>query len=185
MSRLAEAMQQDLESLAESRLTSPEIMEKMDRIAELMKQAQSGSMEEMLAKLRDQLEQMSSKELSLTMEDLNRNQTEMMRRLDTARSMLEDLARDPPGQVHEDQLERKGDDLQWKLHHIHPVRRMFGGRSVVGGPNRVGRREDLCIIRDCHGVRVLGLNWRGRERQKKERHRQHGGGAQAADARWR
>ncbi len=94
MSRLADAMQHDLESLAESRLTSPEIMEKMDRIAQLMKEAQSGDMEQMLAKLQEQLEQMSSKEMSMTMEDLTRSQTEMMRRLDTAMSMLQDLARE-------------------------------------------------------------------------------------------
>jgi len=94
LSRVAEAMQQDLEVLAENRLTSPEIMEKMDRIAELMREARSDAMQEMLAKLRETLEQMSVKDLALSMEELNRNQVEMLRRLDAAMDMLRDLARE-------------------------------------------------------------------------------------------
>jgi len=94
LSRLAEAMQQDLESLAENRLTSPELMEKMDRIAELMKEARSDELEQMLEKLRETLAQMSAKELQLSMDELNRNQLEMLRRLDTAMDMLRDLARE-------------------------------------------------------------------------------------------
>jgi len=94
MSRLARELQQDLESLAASRLTSPEIMEKMDRIAELMADSQRGDLQDQLDKLKEQLEEMSSKELSRAMEDMAENQTEMLRRLNAATNMLEDLARE-------------------------------------------------------------------------------------------
>ena len=95
LSRIGEQMQRELEALAESRLTSPEIMEQMDRIAELLDQARAeGGMQETLEQLRQQLQEMSPKELSLSMEELNRGQTDMLRRLDTAMQMLDDLARE-------------------------------------------------------------------------------------------
>jgi hypothetical protein len=95
LSRIGEQMQRELEALAESRLTSPEIMEQMDRIAELLDQARTeGGTQEMLEQLRQQLQEMSPKELTLSMEELNRGQTDMLRRLDTAMQMLDDLARE-------------------------------------------------------------------------------------------
>ena len=94
LARVAESLQQDLETLAENNLTSPELAEKMDQIAELLAEARDQGLQDLLARLREQLGQMSSKDLQRAMEDLGRNQDQMLRRLDTAMSMLRDLARE-------------------------------------------------------------------------------------------
>jgi hypothetical protein len=92
--RLAGALGEDLEKLAENRLSSPELMEKMDRIEELLAEQQDRSLEALLEALRESLEEMSPRELTKAMEDLAREQNELQRRLDTAMDMLDDLARE-------------------------------------------------------------------------------------------
>ncbi len=94
LGRIAEAMQQDLEALAENRLTSPQLLDQMDRIAELMADARRDGMQELLERMREALAEMSPAELSAAMEDLNRTQQDMLRRLDAAMDMLRDLARE-------------------------------------------------------------------------------------------
>ena len=92
--RLAEALGRDLEELAENRLTSPELLEKMDRIEDLLSAHQDQSLENLLETLRQSLDQLSPKELNRAMEELAREQNELRRRLDTAMNMLDDLARE-------------------------------------------------------------------------------------------
>ncbi|MBD3221466.1 DUF4175 family protein [bacterium] len=92
--KLTGALGEDLEKLAENRLTSPELLEKMDRIAELLADHEDRSLEALLESLRESLDEMSPKEMTLAMEDLQREQTDLQRRLDTAMDMLDDLARE-------------------------------------------------------------------------------------------
>lgn len=94
LARLAEAMSQDLESLVENRLSSPQLMDQMDRIAELLAASQDQAMRDLLDRMRESLAEMSPRELAAAMEDLNRNQQDLLRRLDTALDMLRDLARE-------------------------------------------------------------------------------------------
>ncbi|MEZ4387801.1 MAG: DUF4175 family protein [Candidatus Krumholzibacteriia bacterium] len=94
LQRLADSLGQDLEQLAESRLTSPELQAKMDRIEELLANQQNQSLEALLESLRQSLDQMSPNELNRAMDDLVKEQTELRRRLDTAMAMLADLARE-------------------------------------------------------------------------------------------
>jgi hypothetical protein len=94
LASLVEAMSQDLESLVENRLSSPQLMDQMDRIAELLAATRNDAMRELLDRMRESLAEMSPRELAAAMEDLTRDQQDMLRRLDTALDMLRDLARE-------------------------------------------------------------------------------------------
>jgi len=94
LERLAEALGQDLEQLAENHLTSPELLEKMDRIEDLLADRQDRSLESLLESLRESLAELSPREMERAMDDLVREQEQLQRRLDAATAMLEDLARE-------------------------------------------------------------------------------------------
>lgn len=93
LARLADAMSRDLESLVADRLASPELLEQMDLLAELLAESRAEGMQDLLDRMREALEQMSPADLTRAMDDLTRNQQDMLRRLDTALDMVKDLAR--------------------------------------------------------------------------------------------
>lgn len=94
LSQLAEEMQRNLESLAANQLTSQELLAKMDEIAQLLKEATSPEVQAMLQKLQEAMGQLSPKDLAAAIQELSRDQQDMLRRMDTAMSMLQDLARE-------------------------------------------------------------------------------------------
>jgi hypothetical protein len=94
LSRLAEDMRRNLESLASNQLTSEELLAKMDEIAELLQEATSPELQAMLDQLRADLAQRSPEELAQAVQELSKEQQDMLRRMDTALAMLQDLARE-------------------------------------------------------------------------------------------
>ncbi len=95
LERLADSLGRDLEELADNRLTSPELLEKMDRIAELLADQEDRSLEALLESLRESLDELSPKELDPGHGGPRRaSRTRLQRRLDTAMDMLDDLARE-------------------------------------------------------------------------------------------
>ncbi len=94
LKKIAEGLQQNLEMLAENQLTSPELMAKMDQIAELLQQAQSPELQSLIDQMRNAMQQLSPDEVSRAVREVAQNQEQAMRRLDTAMDMLKDMARE-------------------------------------------------------------------------------------------
>ncbi len=94
LNRLAEEMRRDLESLASNQLTSEELLAKMDEIAKLLQEATSPELQAMLDQLREAMAQLSPEDLAQAVQELTRDQQDMLRRMDTALAMLQDLARE-------------------------------------------------------------------------------------------
>ena len=93
LSRLAETIRQDLEALGQQHLLSPELMARMDTLADLLAETRADGLPELLARMRESLARMSARELSAAMSDLQRNQVDLLRRLETAKAMMRDLTR--------------------------------------------------------------------------------------------
>ncbi len=94
LSRLAEEMRQDLEALAANQLTSEELLAKMDEIAKLLQEATSPEVQALLDQLREAMAQLSPQDLAEAVQELTKDQQDMLRRMDTALAMLQDLARE-------------------------------------------------------------------------------------------
>jgi len=94
LSRLAQEMQRDLESLASNQLTSEELLAKMDEIAKLLQEATSPELQALLDQLRQDPAQLSPEDLARAVQELSKEQQDMLRRMDTALAMLQDLARE-------------------------------------------------------------------------------------------
>ncbi len=94
LAELSQQLQEDLESLAENHLTSIELLEKMDQIAELLQQIQNEELEQLLAQLKEAVAKLSAEEIAEAMAEVAKNQQEMVQRLDRALKMLKELARE-------------------------------------------------------------------------------------------
>jgi hypothetical protein len=87
-------LQADLQTLAENHLTSMELLEKMDQVAELLAQVHNEELEKLLAQLKEAVAKLSEKEISEAIAEVAKNQQEMVRRLDRALQLLKELARE-------------------------------------------------------------------------------------------
>jgi hypothetical protein len=94
LTELANELQADLEALAENQLTSIELMEKMDQIAQLLEQVHNEELENLLAQLKEAVSKLSPEEIAEAIAEVAKNQQEMVRRLDRALEMLKELARE-------------------------------------------------------------------------------------------
>ncbi len=94
LARLAETMRQDLEALGDQRLITPQLMDRMDRLAELLSQPRNEGLREALERMREALAEMTPRELMTAMDELQRNQVDLLRRMEAARGLLRDLERE-------------------------------------------------------------------------------------------
>ena len=94
LASLADQLQADLETLADNHLTSMELLEKMDQVAELLAKVHNEELEKLLAQLKEAMAKLSEEEISEAIAEVAKNQQEMVRRLDRALQLLKELARE-------------------------------------------------------------------------------------------
>ncbi len=94
LSSVAQQLQSDLAALADNHLTSSDLLDKMDQIAELLSQAQSSELQQLLDRLREAVTRLSSEEVADAVAEVTRNQKELVQRLDSALNMLKEAARE-------------------------------------------------------------------------------------------
>ncbi len=94
LARVAQELQQELEQLAESQLTSEALQNKADEVSELLSQSGSEKLNDLLDKMEEASGQVSPDEVARAMQEVARNQKEMARRLDAALAMLKRMAQE-------------------------------------------------------------------------------------------
>jgi hypothetical protein len=94
LARVARELQEELEQLAGSQLTSEEQQNKADEVSELLSQSGSERLNQLLDKMEEASGQVSPDEVARAMQEVARNQKEMARRLDAALAMLKRMAQE-------------------------------------------------------------------------------------------
>ena len=94
LARVAEQLQQELQKLAESQLTSEEQLQKADEMSELLNQGQSQQLADLMQKAQEGGGQASPEDMARAMDEVARNQQDMARRLDAALAMLKRMAQE-------------------------------------------------------------------------------------------
>lgn len=94
LSRVAQGIRQELDRLAESQLTSGEMLDKADEVVSLLDQDFGDQLRELLDKLSDPRSRASAEEVARAIQELDHDQKEMARRLDAALAMMDRMARE-------------------------------------------------------------------------------------------
>ena len=94
LARVARELQEELEQLAGSQLTSEEQQTKADEVSDLLSQTGSERLNQLLDKMEEASGQVSPDEVARAMQEVARNQKEMARRLDAALAMLKRMAQE-------------------------------------------------------------------------------------------
>ena len=94
LSRIADQLQQQLEDLASSQLTSQEQLARADEVAALLGERTDRELAELLRRLEDGGQQVDPQELAQSLRDATRAQKDLARRLDAALAMMERMARE-------------------------------------------------------------------------------------------
>ena len=94
LARVARELQEELDQLAGSQLTSEAQQNKADEVSELISRSGSEKLNELLNKMEEAAGQVSPDEVAQAMQEVARNQKEMVRRLDAALAMLKRMAQE-------------------------------------------------------------------------------------------
>ena len=94
LSKLTENMRQDLSRLAEHNLADPQLLEKMERVAELLEEIHSDELARLQEQLREAMDQLSEQEIRDAMAEISEQQEDYLQRLDRAIALLEDLRKE-------------------------------------------------------------------------------------------
>ena len=94
LSRIADQLQQELEDLASSQLTSQEQLARADEVAALLGERTDRELAELLRRLEEDGQQVDPQELAQSLRDATRSQKDLARRLDAALAMMERMARE-------------------------------------------------------------------------------------------
>jgi len=91
---LAQAMERSLERMEQGSLFSPEILEKVAQINELVREIEDPAFREQLRKLQEAIQNLDKKAIQKAMENLQLTQEELARNLDRTIQMLQQLQRE-------------------------------------------------------------------------------------------
>ncbi len=94
LQEVAGQLQRDLDRMAQENLGSVELLEKMQQVAELLRQVDNPELDRLLEQLRDRAAQLSPEQLRQAMEEAARNRREYEERLDRAIGLLREMARE-------------------------------------------------------------------------------------------
>jgi len=92
LARVARELQEELDHLAGSQLTSETQQQKADEVSELLSQSGSDRLNDLLEKMDEASGQVSPDEVARAMQEVSRNQKDMARKLDAALAMLKRMA---------------------------------------------------------------------------------------------
>jgi len=91
LARVAKQLQQELDALAQSQLTSERMMEKAEQISQLLSAEASDQLKDLLQKMEEASGKVSPEDVAKAMEEVARDQKEMARKLDAALAMLKKM----------------------------------------------------------------------------------------------
>lgn len=91
---LTESLRRDLEDLAARNLTSTELVERMDRIAEMLDELKDPRLEALRRRMEEAVGELSDEEIRQAVEEAARNQEETLERLDRAIELLQEMRRE-------------------------------------------------------------------------------------------
>ncbi|MBE0566846.1 MAG: hypothetical protein IH621_12850, partial [Krumholzibacteria bacterium] len=94
LSRIADQLQQELQDLAASQLTSGEQLQRADELAALLGERADRDLAEMLRRLAEDSDQVDPQELAQALREATRGQKDLARRLDAALALMERLQRE-------------------------------------------------------------------------------------------
>ncbi len=94
LSEVADDLRRELDAMAEHNLADPQLLEKMERVAELLEEVRSDELERLQQELRDAMEHLSEQEVRAAMEEISEHQQEYLERLDRAIALLEDMRKE-------------------------------------------------------------------------------------------
>ncbi len=104
LSQISEAMEKAAEQMEQRAMFSPDVMEKMQKIQELVKEVLTPEMKEALKKMAEAMKQPTEEEMRRAMENMQKNQDLFEQALDQTLNMLEQL-----------KVEKKMDELTRRL----------------------------------------------------------------------
>jgi len=91
MQKWADDLEKEADQLAQNRMTSLEVLQKMNEIARLLKEVMTPEMEAALEKLRKAMEAMTPEEMRKALEEYQMNEEELMAQLDRALEQLKQM----------------------------------------------------------------------------------------------
>lgn len=91
MKEWADDIEKEADKLAQNRMASLEMLQKMNEISRLMREVMTPEMEEMMKKLREAMEAMTPEEMRKALEENQMNQEQLMAQLDRALEQLRQL----------------------------------------------------------------------------------------------
>ncbi len=94
LARVARQLQEELDRLAASQLTSEAQQDKAEEVSELLSQSGSERLNDLLKKMEEASGQVSPDEVARAMQEVARNQKDMARRLDAALAMMKRMAQE-------------------------------------------------------------------------------------------
>lgn len=94
LARIAEQLRQELDNLASGQLTSGRQLDKADEVAELLGRQNDGQTEDPLAGMQAGQSGVPPEEAARTIQEVERNQQQLARKLDAALAMLERMSRE-------------------------------------------------------------------------------------------
>lgn len=92
--QLSQAMERSLERMEQSSLFSPEVLEKVQQINELVREIQSPEFREQMRRLQEALSRLDRGEVQRAMQNLELTQEQLIRNLDRTLEMLQQLQRE-------------------------------------------------------------------------------------------
>lgn len=94
LAKIAENVRAELDRLAESQLTSGQMLDKADEIASLLDPSLSESLQDLMQQLEEGAGQLDPQEVADAIEEITKDQTDLARRLDAALAMMDRMARE-------------------------------------------------------------------------------------------
>jgi hypothetical protein len=94
LEELTSDLRQDMNNLMDHNASSMELVDRMERVAELLEEVMNEELAELQQQLRDAMDELSEKEIRDAMAEVAKNQEDFLERLDRAIAQLEELKRE-------------------------------------------------------------------------------------------
>lgn len=106
MSNIADELQQQMDEMVGREMASEELLQKLEKVSELMQQVQSPDLKKMQEQLAEAMQELSDEQIKQAVSEAAENQKEMLEKLDRTISLLEQMQREQEMEAMISQLEQ-------------------------------------------------------------------------------
>ncbi len=106
MTNIADELQQQMDEMVGREMASEELMQKLEKVSELMQQVQSPELKKLQEQLAEAMKELSDEQIKQAVSEAAENQKEMLEKLDRTISLLEQMQREQEMEAMISQLEQ-------------------------------------------------------------------------------